>query len=136
MQLSKKEKQTLQEKYKAQRQAMWSGKQAASQDAEEKTAEADQAAPIEPPEPTETASKDRNQAESSVQTESDAAATPLAENTGAAEEGDASEGGRVFWEAGQEGSANIVTWKLILAVIGVAIVLVGVGVWLGFLVAS
>ena len=42
MQLSEKDKQALQEKYKAQRQAMWSGKQSTSQESEEKTAEADQ----------------------------------------------------------------------------------------------
>ena len=42
MQLSEEDKQALQEKYKAQRQAMWSGKQSTSQESEEKTAEADQ----------------------------------------------------------------------------------------------
>ena len=37
MQLSEKDKQALQEKYKAQRQAMWSGKQSTPQESEEKT---------------------------------------------------------------------------------------------------
>ncbi len=155
MQLSEKEKQALQEKYKAQRQAMWSGKQLTSQDSEEETAEKsdNQTAPVESSEPTETASEGRSQDDSSVQSESHsegqtsptnpaqnvgdgsetsqspAEATPIAENT---EE----EGGQVFWEAGQEGVPNILTWKLVLAVIGIAIVLIGVGVWLGFLFAS
>jgi hypothetical protein len=42
VQLSEKDKQALQEKYKAQRQAMWSGKQSTPQESEEKTAKADQ----------------------------------------------------------------------------------------------
>ena len=42
MQLSDKDKQALQEKYKKQRQAMWSGKQSISQESEEKTAQPDQ----------------------------------------------------------------------------------------------
>ena len=41
MQLSEKDKQALQEKYKAQRQAMWSGKQSTPQESEEKTQEGD-----------------------------------------------------------------------------------------------
>ena len=42
MQLSEKDKQALQEKYKAQRQAMWSGKQSRSQESDEETTGADQ----------------------------------------------------------------------------------------------
>ncbi len=44
---------------------------------------------------------------------------------------------RVFWETlEQEGGSSILTWKIVLAVIGVAVVLVGVGVYLGFLFAG
>ena len=144
VQLSKKEKQALQEKYKAQRQAMWSGKQSASQDAE-----ADQAVTVESSGPTETAGEEANQDDLSVQPKpgsdgqvptvsavqniGDQGETPIAENVREEEQTRGSE--RVFWEAGQEGS-NVLTWKLVLAVIGVAIILIGAGVYLGFLFAS
>ena len=198
MQLSEKDKQALQEKYKVQRQAMWSGKQSTSQDSEEKTTEADQPVEssgdtagnttdstdttssdpqsdsslitVDQPPSTETKDEETNQDGSSVQSESAAAggapassstqntvdvektsqsptgieastppteATPIARNTGKEEEGGTTGGERVFWEAlEQEGGPNILTWKLALAVIGLAIVLVGVGVWLGFLFAG
>ena len=183
MQLSEKDKQALQEKYKAQRQAMWSGKQSTSQESEEKTAEVDQgdatSSDLQPdpssmaadqPSSTETADEETNQSESSTQpksgSEGDAPAAssaqniddgekasqspmeveasapeaenPIMENTEEQEEeGQATEGERVFWETlEQEGGASILTWKIALAVIGVAIVLVGVGVWLGFLFAG
>ena len=42
MQLSEKDKQALQEKYKGQRQAMWSGKQSTPQESDEKAEEVDQ----------------------------------------------------------------------------------------------
>ena len=62
--------------------------------------------------------------------------TPIAGNTEAQEEEQqATE--RVFWETlEQEGGSNILTWKIVLAVIGVVLVLVGVGVYLGFLFAG
>ena len=149
----------LSEKYKEQRQAMWSGKQSASQDSEEKAPEPDQGDVAEEamdsidttssdlqsdsslmagdqPAATETVDEETNQDESSVQTESEAEPAPIAEEIGAQQEEPAGEGERVFWEADQEGGPNILTWKLVLAVIGVAIVLVGVGVYLGFLFAS
>ena len=161
MQLSEKDKQALQEKYKEQRQAMWSGKQSTSQESDEKTAETDQddvpdnatdstdaessdtpsdspsdAAdqPISP----ETLDQETNQDESSVQTESEVETAPIVEDTGEqqGEEERATTGERVFWEADQEGGPSILTWKLVLAVLGVAIVLVGVGVYLGFLFAG
>lgn len=133
MQLSKKEKQALQEKIKEQRQAMWSGKQSTSQDSEETTADSQSDSST-----TETADEETNQDESSVQTESEAEAAPIAEETGEQEEEEepAREDERVFWEAGQEGGPSTLTWKLVLAVISVAIILVGVGVYLGFLFAS
>ena len=198
MQLSEKDKQALQEKYKAQRQAMWSGKQSTSQDSEEKTADADQPVEssgdmvdnatdstnttpsdsqsdsslttVDQPAPTETAEEKTNQdgpvvgpelgsdgqtpASSSTQNTVDAEktsqsaagteaptssteATPIVGNTGEEEEGGTTGGERVFWEAlEREGGPSALTWKLVLAVIGVAIVLVGVGVYLGFLFAS
>ena len=198
MRLSEKDKQALQEKYKAQRQAMWSGKQSTSQDSEEKTAEADQPVEssgdtagnttdstdttssdpqsdsslitVDQPPSTEIKDEETNQDGSSVQSESASEggapassstqntidvektsqsptgteastppteATPIAQNTGEEEGGSTTGGERVFWEAlEQEGGPNILTWKLALAVIGVAIVLVGVGVYLGFLFAS
>ena len=72
-----------------------------------------------------------------VQTESEVETAPIAEDTGEnQEEEDTDTGERVFWEAHQEGGPSIVTWKLVLGVIGVAIVLVGVGVYLGFLFAG
>ena len=164
MRLSKKEKQALQEKYKAQRQAMWSGKQPVSQGSEKKTTEEPKnpTAPVESYEPAEASSEETSQDDSSAQTELDskdqtsianpaqnvgdgeaasespvkaetatssAEATPVSENTEEEVE-------RAFWEAGQEGGARIVTWKLVLTVIGIAIILVGVGVWLGFLFAG
>ena len=47
------------------------------------------------------------------------------------------EGEREFWETlEQEGGTSLVTWKLVVAVIGVAAILVGVGVYLGFLFAG
>ena len=203
MQLSEKDKQALQEKYKAQRQAMWSGKQSMSQDSAEKTAEEsdDQTASVESsgdtadnttgstdttpsdsqsdpssvaadqPSSTGTADEETSQGESSVQSESGskehapasssvqnvgdgektsqspagteasvllAEANPTAENTGEQkeEEEQARKGERVFWEAAQEGGPSVLTWKLVLGVIGVAIVLVGVGIMLGYLFAS
>ena len=161
MQLSEKEKQALQEKYKAQRQAMWSGKQSKSQDSEEETTEVDQGDVAEEamgstnttssesqsdassmaedqPESTETADEETNQDGSNVQTESDAEATPIAEETGEQQEEEEPEreGERIFWEANMEGGPSTLTWKLVIAVIGVAVILVGVGVYLGFLFAG
>lgn len=201
MQLSEKDKQALQEKYKAQRQAMWSGKQSTSQDSEEKTPETDQTASVESsgetsedatdstdarssnsqttanqPSSTEAPDQATAQSESNVQPESGAEAgasvsgasdsstmqnidhggkasqspavtetsvTPaesnsIAENTeGQEEEEQAGGGERVFWEAlEQEGGPSTLTWKLVLAVISIAIILIGVGVYLGFLFAS
>ena len=198
MQLSEKDKQALQEKYKAQRQAMWSGKQSTSQDSEKKTADADQPVEssgdmvdnatdstnttpsdsqsdsslttVDQPAPTETAEEKTNQdgpvvgpesgsdgqtpASSSTQNTVDAEktfqsaagteasvspteTTPIVGNTGEEEEGGTTGGERVFWEAlEREGGPSALTWKLVLAVISVAIVLVGVGVYLGFLFAS
>ena len=197
MQLSEKDKQALQEKYKAQRQAMWSGKQSPSQDSEEKIVEADQpvkssddtadnttdptnttpsdsqsdssSTAVDQSSPTETADEETSQTESSVQPESgseggapaasstqntvdaektsqsaagtEASASPteatlIVGNTGEEEERGATGGERVFWEAlEREGGPSTLTWKLVLAVVGVAIVLVGVGVYLGFLFA-
>ena len=44
---------------------------------------------------------------------------------------------RVFWETlEQEGGSSILNWKIVIAVIGVAVILVGVGVYLGFLFAG
>ena len=161
MRLSKKDKQTLQEKIKAQRQAMWSGKQSTAQNAEEKTAEADQlvqasgdvvdnttgSTDTTPPDsqsdpsPTTTTAEKTSQGEPSVQSESGSegeASASLFEVTpsGESSEDQARSGERVFWDADQEGGAKVLTWKLVLGVIGVAIVLIGVGVWLGFLFAS
>lgn len=154
MQMSEKDKQALHEKYKMQRQAMWSGKQSTPQDSEGQTTGADQgdmaedtgdstnipssqpqsdSASIEadPPAITETT----NQDESNRQTESDTEATPITEDAGEQEEL-ATEGERVFWEEHRERGRSPVTWKLAIAVIGVAIVLIGVGVYLGFLFAG
>ena len=163
MQLSEKDKQALQEKYKEQRQAMWSGKQSTSQESDEKTAEPDQgdtvdntaastsaeSSDIQPdslsieadqPTSTETSDQEMSEDEVDVQTELEIETAPIAEDTGEnqeeQEDEDMGTGERVFWEADQEGGPSIVTWKLVLAVIGVAIVLVGVGVYLGFLFAS
>ena len=161
MRLSKKDKQTLQEKIKAQRQAMWSGKQSTSQNAEEKTAEADQLVQASgdmvdnttgstdttpsdsqsDPSPTTATDQKTSQGEPSVQSESGSqgeASASLVEVTpsGESSEDQARSGERVFWDADQEGGAKVLTWKLVLGVIGVAIVLIGVGVWLGFLFAS
>lgn len=196
MQLSEKEKQALQEKIKAQRQAMWSGKQSASQDVEEQAAVVDQnvnpsgdpAAPQagsdesipsnvqpdsssaagNPPASTETTDE---KSQSSVQPEVDSEgkasasdstrndddsqktsqspdgtegaspepeAAPVAGNTDAPEEDQqATQEERVFWETSErEGAASILTWKIVVAVIGVALVLVGVGIYLGFLFAG
>lgn len=80
-----------------------------------------------------------NQEESSVQTEPDNAPTPITEETGEQqeEEEEAREDERVFWETSeQEGGPIALTWKLVLAIIGVAVILVGVGVYLGFLFAG
>lgn len=44
---------------------------------------------------------------------------------------------RVFWETlEQEGESSILNWKIVIAVIGLAVILVGVGVYLGFLFAG
>ena len=162
MQLSEKDKQALQEKYKEQRQKMWSGKQSTSQESEEKTAEADQpdaadnttdlintvladtvsdssSTAADQLASTETVDEEPNQDKPSVQTESEDETAPIAEEIGEQEETEegieADE--RVFWEASeQEGGPIALTWKLVLAVIGVAVILVGVGVYLGFLFAG
>ena len=196
MQLSEKEKQALQEKIKEQRQAMWSGKQSASQDAEEKAADGDQnvnpsGEPTEPParsdestpsdvqpdsssaagDPPASTETTDEKSQSGVQPEVDSEgkasasdstrndgdsqktsqspggtaafspepeAAPVAGNTDAPEEEQqATQGERVFWETlEQEGGASILTWKIVVAVIGVALVLVGVGIYLGFLFAG
>lgn len=162
MQLSEKDKQALQEKIKEQRQAMWSGKQSTPEDSEEKMAEADQGdVANNTMESTDAISSDvqsdsssiaadqaasmgttdgeTNQDESSVQTEPDNAPTPITEETGEQqeEEEEAREDERVFWETSeQEGGPIALTWKLVLAIIGVAVILVGVGVYLGFLFAG
>ena len=167
MQLSKKDKQALQEKIKQQRQAMWSGKQSTSEDSEEKADDTDQGVnplgdtterPTEAaeaissdvqsdpssiaadqPASTGTTDGETNQDESSVQIEPDNAPAPITEETGEQqeEEEEAREDERVFWETSeQEGGPIALTWKIVIAVIGVALVLVGVGVYLGFLFAG
>ena len=161
MQLSEKDKQALQEKYKEQRQAMWSGKQSTSQESDEKSEEVDQTdaadntadstdaessemqsdssfAAEDQPVAAETLDQETIQDESSVQTESDAETAAIAEDTEELqeEEEETSAGERVFWEEDQEGGPIALTWKLVVAVIGIAIVLVGVGVYLGFLFAG
>ena len=138
MQLNKKDKQALQEKYKAQRQAMWSGKQAASQDSEQEAANEpdNQTVLVESSRPMETAGEETSQDNLSPQTESEVETPPTAENTEEREESER-EDERVFWETlEQEGGPSTLTWKIVLAIIGVAIVLVGVGVYLGFLFAG
>ena len=161
VQLSEKDKQALQEKYKAQRQAMWSGKQSTSQESDEQAEEVDQTDAVDSttdstnaessatqsdsssmgedhPASTETPDQETRQDESSVQTESEdetASTTEDTEDVQEEEEG-TSAAERVFWETDQEGGPSILTWKLVLAVIGVSIVLVGVGVYLGFLFAG
>ena len=164
VQLSEKEKQALQEKYKAQRQAMWSGKQSASQDSEEGTVEEsdNQTTPVNAAGPIETSDEETSQDQPVVQTESDSdgqtSIADLRSNTGDTEaasqsvgeaetstspaeetsteenteDEDEQTGERVFWEPGMAGGPSIVTWKLVLAVIGIGMILVGVGVWLGF----
>ena len=195
MQLSEKDKQALQEKIKAQRQAMWSGKQSTSEDTEEEADATDQdvspsgdtterptdavdalssdvqshslSMAADTPASPETANEEKDLNSSSVQSvvdseggapagtttqdagdmqkteteasTSEAEAPPIVENSEAQEEeaAQATEGERVFWETmEQEGGSNILTWKIVFAVIGVAIVLVGVGVYLGFLFAG
>lgn len=162
MQLSEKDKQALQKKYKEQRQAMWSGKQATSEESEEETAEVDQgdaadnaadssdaivsdaeldSSSMVEDQPTamETTDEETNQDASSAQSESVDETPPIAGETGEQQEGEdeAGEAERVFWETSeQEGGPIALTWKLVLAVLGVAIVLVGVGVYLGFLFAG
>ncbi len=161
MQLSEKDKQALQEKYKAQRQAMWSGKQSTSQESDENAEEVDQTDAVDHttdptstessatqsdsssveqdhPASTETQDQETRQDESSIQTESEDETAPTTEDTEDDQEEEAgiSAGERVFWEEGQEGGASILTWKLVLAVIGVSIVLIGVGVYLGFMFAG
>lgn len=199
MQLSEKEKQALQEKIKAQRQAMWSGKQSASQDAKEQAADVDQnvnpsgdpaepqagsdesipsdlqpdssSAADDPPASTETTDEKTTSSQSSVQPEVDSEgkasasdstrndddsqktsqspdgtegtspepeAAPVAGDTDAPEEDQqATQEERVFWETSErEGGASSLTWKIVVAVIGVALVLVGVGIYLGFLFAG
>ena len=137
MQFNKKDKQALQEKYKAQRQAMWSGKQAASQDSEQDAANEpdNQTVLVESSRPMETAGEETSQDNLSLQTESEVETPPTAESTEEKAELER-ESDRVFWEEDREGGPNLLTWKLVLAVIGVAIVLIGVGVYLGFLFAS
>lgn len=160
MQLSEKDKQALQEKYKEQRQAMWSGKQSTSQESDEETVGADQdnltdnttdsidakssgtpsdssSMEVDQPVSTETSDQETIQDESGVQTESEAGTAPIAADTGEQQEEEGtSTAERVFWEADQGGGPSILTWKLVLAVIGVAVVLVGVGVYLGFVFAG
>lgn len=158
MQLSEKDKQALQEKYKAQRQAMWSGKQATSQESDEKADQTD-AVDNTTDSPnaessathsdsssmgqdhaasTDSQSQETRQEESSVQTESEEETAATTEDTEDVQEEEAgtSAGERVFWETDQEGGPSILTWKLVLAVIGVSIVLIGVGAYLGFLFAG
>ena len=161
MQLSEKDKQALQEKYKAQRQVMWSGKQSTSQESDEKAEEVDQTDAVDHttdpasteslaaqlgsssveqdhPASTETQDQETRQDESSIQTESEDETAPTTEDTEDVQEEEAgtSAGERVFWEEDQEGGPSILTWKIVVAVIGVAVVLIGVGVWLGFLFAG
>ena len=160
MQLSEKDKQALQEKYKEQRQAMWSGKQPTSQESDEETTGADQdnltanttdsidaessdtpsnssSMEVDQPVSTETSDQETIQDESGVQTESEAETAPIAEDTGEQQEEEGTDTAeRAFWEADQGGGPSILTWKLVLAVIGVAVVLVGVGVYLGFVFAG
>ena len=166
MQLSEKDKQALQEKYKAQRQAMWSGKQSTPQESEEKTEEGDHGDVVEdttdstdsissdtrsdpPPAATDQSSsaevvnEETAQNESGTQPESETTApqadvTSITENSEEQEyEEQDTEDERVFWETlEQEGGTSLVTWKLVVAVIGVAAILVGVGVYLGFLFAG
>ena len=138
---------------------MWSGKQATSPESEEKTAEADQddaadnttdlidtvlsdtasdssSTAADQPATPETVDGEPNQDEPNVQTESEDETAPITEETGEQEEGIGADE-RVFWEASeQEGGPIALTWKLVLAVIGVAVILVGVGVYLGFLFAG
>ena len=166
MQLSDKDKQALQEKYRKQRQAMWAGKQSTTQEAEKQTAQPDQGDATDiptdstdttllgaPADPSSTAvdqstsidkmDEEASQSESSIQPEPETSAqrvdpTYTARETEEGEEqAQATEGERVFWETEeQEGGPIPLTWKIVLAVIGVAIVLIGVGVWLGFLFAG
>ena len=167
MQLSQKDKQALQEKYKEQRQAMWSGKQSTSQESEEKTVAVDQDDIADSPmDSTSTMSSDAQSDPSSMTTDQSSLAdtadeatnqsesTTRPESEGSAPQAEAAsivgdteeqaeeeqttetESERIFWEADQEGGPSILTWKIVLAVIGVAIVLIGVGVWMGFLFAG
>ena len=159
VQLSEKDKQALQEKYKEQRQAMWSGKQSTSQESDEETTGADQdnstdnttdsidtessdtpsdssSIEVDQPVSTETSDQETIRDKSDVQTELEAETAPIADDTGEQQEEDTSTAERVFWEADQGGGPSILTWKLVLAVIGVAVVLVGVGVYLGFVFAG
>ena len=161
MQLSEKDKRALQEKYKAQRQAMWSGKQSTPQESDEKAEEADQTDAVantadstdtesletqsdsssmteDQPVSMDTSDQQAGQDASSIQTESDAETAAIAEDAEELqeEEEETSAGERVFWEEDQEGGPSFLTWKLVVAVIGISIVLVGVGVYLGFLFAG
>ena len=161
MQLSEKDKQALQEKYREQRQAMWSGKQSTRQESDDKAEGVDQTDVVDnsadstdtesserqsdsssttedQPVPTNTSDQEAGQDASSVQTESDAETAAIAEDTEELqeEEEETSAGERVFWEEDQEGGPSLLTWKLVVAVIGISIVLVGVGVYLGFLFAG
>ncbi len=53
------------------------------------------------------------------------------------EQGTASEGEREFWEESEnKGKPSVLTWKLALGVVGGVIVLIGVGVLLGYWFAS
>ena len=166
MQLSEKDKQALQEKYKEQRQAMWSGKQSTPQESEEKTEEGDHGDVVEdttdstdsissdtrsdpPPAATDQSSPAEAVEEKTTQSEpythSDSETTaPQADVTSSAKNSEEQEEAeqetedeREFWETlEQEGGTSLVTWKLVVAVIGVAAILVGVGVYLGFLFAG
>ncbi len=169
MQLSEKDKQALQEKYRAQRQAMWSGKQSESHSSEEEIVEEDNTtdstdttssdsqsdsastvAPQSASTESESASEGGAPASSATQDIAHAEQTPqspvgaevfTAQTDAAPGSENASEetgtGERVFWETlEQEGGPAALTWKLVLAVIGVAAALIGVGVYLGFLFAS
>ena len=161
MQLSEKDKQALQEKYKEQRQAMWSGKQSTSQESDETIAEVHEndaaenttdstdaessdtqsdssSMEADQPAPTDTSDQEMSEDESGVQRESEGEAAAIVEDNEELQEEEegTSAGERVFWEVDQEGGPSLLTWKLVVAVIGIAIVLVGVGIYLGFLFAG
>lgn len=166
MQLSEEEKQALKEKYKEQRQEMWAGKRAPSHDSEEGTEEESDdpseakvssheatEAVTQPddtvlsdsqvdPSPTETAHETSHhpreeaiQEESSVQPDPREAGQVPASNLPQGSVN--SEGEAEFWEESEkEGEPGVLTWKLTLGVVGAVIVLIGVGVLLGYWFAS